>query len=166
MKNLKVLAIIILIWPAISFGQLKKDVTKPNISNTLTSAAYSNGLLGFLDPSRFEMHHSFSMSYVSFGGGGMMVNTYMNTLDYRFSDKLFLTTNLGIMNSPYNSLAGKSALNQTQLFGGAQLTYLPTKNTIISIRFDSTPFLNQPYVRSPFYDMNNFTTPSSTTTTK
>ena len=157
MKNLKLLVILLLILPVISFGQLKKDVTKPNISNTLNTAAYSNGLLGFLDPSRFEMYHSFSMSYMTLGGGSMMVNTYMNTLNYRFSDKLFLTTNLGIMNSPFNSFSGNSPLNQTQFFGGAELTYLPSKNTVISLRFDSSPFQYQPYSRSPFYNMNNFT---------
>lgn len=152
------LVVFLLIFPALGFGQLKKDIsTRPNISSTLNSAAYSNGLLGFLDPSRFKIYHSFSMSYMGFSGGGMMVNTYLNTLNYKFSDKLFLTTNLGIMNSPYNSFSAKSALNQTQLFGGAELTYLPTKNTVFSIRFDSAPFLYQPYTRSPFYDMSNFT---------
>jgi len=166
MKNLRIVAILFLMLPVICFGQLKKDVTKPNISNTLTSAAYSNGLLGFLDPSKFEMSHSFSMSYMAFGSGGMMVNTYLNTMNYRFSDKLFLTTNLGIMNSPYNSFGKNSALNQTQFFGGAGLTYLPSKNTVISIRFESTPYLYQPYVRSPFYDMNNFMAPSTTSTLK
>jgi hypothetical protein len=157
MKHLRMLVILFIILPIVGFGQLKKDVSKPNISNTLNTAAYANGLLGFLDPSRFTMQHSFSMSYMGFGGGGMMVNTYMNTLNYRFSDKLFLTTNLGIMNSPYNSFGPKNALNQTQLFGGAELRYEPTKNTVFSIRFDSTPYMYQPYARSPFYDMSNFT---------
>jgi hypothetical protein len=156
MKNFRLLVVFFLILPVISMGQLKKDVTKPNISNTLTSSAYSNGLLGFLDPSRFEMHHSFSMSFMTLGGGSMMVNTYMNTLNYRFSDKLFLATNLGIMNSPYNSFSGTSPLNQTQFFGGAELTYLPTKNTVLSLRFDYSPYMYQPYARSPFYNMNNF----------
>jgi hypothetical protein len=160
MKNLKFIVTLLLIIPVIGFGQLKKDISKPNISNTLQSAAYSNGLLGFLDPSRLQMYHSFSMSYMGFGGGGMMVNTYMNTLQYRFNDKLFLTTNLGIMNSPINSFKDNNALNQTQFFGGAELTYLPSKNTVISLRFDSSPFYYQPYVRSPFYNMNNFMTPS------
>jgi hypothetical protein len=156
MKNLKLLVILFLILPIASFGQLKKDVSKPNISNTLNTAAYANGLLGFLDPSRLTMQHSFSMSYMSFGGGGMMVNTYMNTLNYQFSDKLFLTTNLGIMNSPYNSFGTNNGLNQTQFFGGAELMYLPSKNTVLSIRFDSTPFMYQPFMRSPFYEMSNF----------
>jgi len=156
MKNLRLLVVLFIILPMAGYGQLKKDVSKPNISNTLNSATYANGLLGFLDPSRLSMQHSFSMSYMSFGGGGMMVNTYMNTLNYTFSDKLFLSTNLGIMNSPYNSFSAKNALNQTQFFGGAELIYLPTKNSVLSIRFDYSPYMYQPYVRSPFYNMSNF----------
>ena len=121
MKQFIFIISIFLLIPALSFGQLKKDVNKPNISNTLQTATMNNSLLGFLDPSKLTMSHNFSMSFSSFGGHGMMLNTYVNTLNYQFNDKLFLTTNLGIMNSPVNSLPGNSYLNENLIFAGAEL---------------------------------------------
>jgi len=50
MKNLRLLVVLFIILPMAGYGQLKKDVSKPNISNTLNSATYANGLLGFLPP--------------------------------------------------------------------------------------------------------------------
>ena len=103
MKKFGYLFLIIVIIPTLGFGQFKKDVGKPNISESLIYSQAKDVMAGFLDPSRFTMGHSLSMSYMAFGGGGAMVNSYVNTLNYRFSEDLFLTTRIGIMNSPYNS---------------------------------------------------------------
>lgn len=149
MKKIKIISIILLLIPALSFSQLKKDVNKPNISNTLQTGNMNNSVLGFLDPSKLTMSHNFSMSFSTFGGHGMMLNTYVNTLNYQFNDKLFLTTNLGIMNSPVNSLPGNSYLNENHIFGGAELRYLPTKNTRISLSFESVPYF---YSRNRYYN--------------
>ena len=152
MKYIKYLIIMILIIPALSFAQLKKDVATTNISNTLSTAAFNNSMFGFLDPSKFHMSHGFSMSYMTMGGVGMMLNSYTNTINYRFSEKLFLTTKLGIMNSPYNSLPGNSPWNDVQFFGGAELKYLPSEDSAIIFRFESTPMMypgNRYYYRSP-----------------
>jgi hypothetical protein len=131
--------LILIIIPSLGFGQLKKDIDKPNISESLIYPQTKDAVLGFLDPSRFTMGHSISMSYAAFGGGGAMINSYVNTLNYRFSDDLFLTTRLGIMNSPYNTMPANSHLNDVQFFGGAELKWLPTENSEIFIRFEKSP---------------------------
>jgi hypothetical protein len=155
MKRLGILVIVICILPSIGFSQLKKDVTKPNISKSLEVYNPQDALVGFLDPSRFHMSHSFSMSYMTFGGGGAMVNSYINTLNYMFSDNLFLTTKLGIMNSPINSLPGNNYLNDMEFFGGAELKYLPSENSAITLRIEKMPSFYSGYnsynhYRSPF----------------
>lgn len=150
MKYLMVFVLCLLFIPLLSFAQLKKDVTPTNISNTLNSLSYNNPYLGFLDPSKFHMTHGFSMSYMSMGGYGMMLNSYINTINYKFNENLFLTTKLGIMNSPYNSLPSNSAFNDVQFFGGAELKYLPSDNSAIIFRFESTPMI-YPYTNSYYY---------------
>jgi hypothetical protein len=151
MKTVRLLSILLVLIPVLGFGQLKKDVQNPNISNTLITN-YNNRLLGFLDPSRLTMHHSLSMAYTSFGGTDLIVNTYLNTMQYQFSENFLLTTKLGIMTSPYNSFPGDNALTESQLFGGAEIRYMPSKNTIISLSFESTPYY---YQRNSFYHMSN-----------
>jgi hypothetical protein len=143
-----------LIIPTLGFGQLKKDISQPNISESLIFSQAKNAMVGFLDPSRFNMSHSLSMSYAAMGGGGAMVNSYINTLNYRFSDDLFLTTRLGIMSTPYNSMPGNNNQNDLQFFGGAELKWLPSENSAIFIRFEKTPGYYYPgyygNYRSPF----------------
>jgi hypothetical protein len=151
MKTIRFISLILVLIPVLSFAQLKKDVQNPNISNTLTTN-YNNSIMGFLDPSRLTMHHSLSMAYTSFGGTDLVVNTYLNTMQYQFSEELLLTTKLGIMTSPYNSLPGENALTESQFFGGAELRYKPSANTVISLSFESTPYY---YQRNSFYHMSN-----------
>ena len=81
-----------------------------------------------------------------------MLNSYLNTIDYKFSDNLFLTTKLGLMASPVNNLPNKNMFNDTQFFGGAEIRYLPTENSSVVLRFESVPYL----YTSPFmYNWRN-----------
>ncbi|HFE65302.1 MAG TPA: hypothetical protein ENK14_12945 [Caldithrix sp.] len=127
----------ILVLPMLCFAQFKSQATAPSISQQIAKPT-SNFILGFLNPDKLQMHHNFSMSYMTFGGQGMMINSYLNTIDYQISKPLWLRLNLGVMNSPYNSFKNP-ALNNTQFFGGAELNYRPTENTHIKIGVDMRP---------------------------
>ncbi|GAB4371782.1 MAG: hypothetical protein Kow0042_14730 [Calditrichia bacterium] len=143
--------LLIIALPILSFAQFKEQTKMPSFSQLLTKPT-SNLLLGFLDPEKLEMHHSFSMSYMSMGGKGLMVNSYMNTITYQFSTPLTLRMNLGLMNSPYNSFNNHPALNTTQFFGGAELNYRPSKNALIRLGIDMGPgyYFNR-YNYDPYY---------------
>ena len=153
MKQSKYLVFLILIIPALLFGQLKKDLIQPDFSNVLTQPTHPNSLFSFIDPSKLHMSHSLSMSYSAFGGNSVLMNTYVNTIDYQINDQLSLRTNLGIMASPYNTLPNNSFLNNQQFFGGAELNYKPDSNTIFTLKFESVPYN---YYRSSFWDSRMF----------
>jgi hypothetical protein len=139
MSYLKILLLLVFII-SVGAAQLKSDMGKPSVAKDLKYNYANNSLFGFLDPTRLDMHHSFSMSYMTMGKTNAMVNMYMNNMSYRFSDKWMLLTRLGIMNSPYNSLPQDSYLNDTKLFGGAELRFTPSEKTMISLSFDTTPY--------------------------
>jgi len=122
-----------------SFAQLKKDTGNPSISGILSSPR-NDMLLGFLDPSKLHMHHSFSMSYSSFAGQGVMLNSYLNTINYQLTDKLFFQTNIGLLSSPYHTFGENSSLSDPQIFGGAKLRYQFNDNSSIQLQFDYTPY--------------------------
>jgi hypothetical protein len=137
-----------------SFAQLKKDTGNPTISGILNSPR-NDLLLGFIDPSKIQMHHSLSMSYSSFGGQGIMMNSYLNTINYQLSDNLFLQTNIGLLSSPYHTFGENSALNDPKLFGGAKLRYNINDNSSIQLQFDYAPYYYyQPSLGS--YRFNEF----------
>lgn len=125
--------------PNESRAQLKSSASNPNISSVL-STPYNGSLFGFLDPSKLQMHHSFSMSYGSGFGQGMMLSSYMNTIDYQISEKLFLRANLGIMSSPYNTYGENFYLNKPKFFGGATLKYQINDKTSMMLRIDTAPY--------------------------
>jgi len=149
MKKIILILTIIILIPALTFGQLKKDLKQPDFSNILTKSSYENSLFSFIDPSKMNMSHSVSMSYSSFGGQSIFMNTYVNTIDYQINDQVSIRTDLGIMASPYNTLPNNSSINNNKFFGGAEINYRPNENTIFSLRFDSTPYM---YYRPSIWD--------------
>ena len=137
-----IIIILVMSIPILTFGQFKKQAELPEFSKIVgrTSGLY----LGFLNPEKFSIHHNVSMSFMSFGNAGsMMVNSYLNTINYRFSDPLLLRLNLGIMNTPYNSF-NNPALDNTQFFGGAELFYRPSDNSLIHIGVNMRPGFYRP----------------------
>jgi hypothetical protein len=132
------LVFIFVFIPMLAFAQLKSQTKMPSISDAIAKPN-TGSFFGLFDPTRLSMHHSFSMSYMTMGSaGGMMVNSYMNTIDYQISNPLFLRLNLGLMNIPYSSLQNP-VLNNTQFFGGAELYYRPSDNTLLKFGFDVRP---------------------------
>ncbi len=148
------LLLILLSLPLTSRAQFKRDTGQPNISGIL-GQGQSGLYLGFIDPSRLQIHHSFSMSYGGGAGYGMMLTTYRNTIDYQISDKLFLRTDIGIMTSPYNSFNKDFYLNKPQFFGGADLTYKINDKTKIQLGFYRSPYVfYNPYYYNQLYNLN------------
>lgn len=144
------LSMFIFSLPLDGWAQLKKNASQPNISDVLSNGNF--GISGLLDPSRMQMHHSFSMSYGAFGGQGMMLSTYINSIDYRISKNLFLQTNLGFVSSPYNTLGEKFYLNKPQFIGSAQLTYRMNQNTSLMLRVERNPFgYYRPQYNNPMF---------------
>ncbi len=133
-----ILAFLVIV-PGLSHAQFKRNVGQPNISGILSNNQ-NDILFGLLDPSRMQMHHSFSMSYGGFGGNSMMLSAYTNYIDYQISDNLFLQTNLGIMTSPYNTFGNDFYLNKPKIFGGAKLEYKLNDNSSIMLQFQSNPY--------------------------
>jgi hypothetical protein len=130
---------------------MKKEAELPSFSDAVGKS--SNVFFGWINPEKLSMHHNFSMSFSSFGNAGsMMVNSYMNTINYRISEPLLLRLNLGIMNTPYNSLK-IAPLENTQFFGGAELFYRPSQNSLIKIGVDVRPGYYHP---GYFYDGYNW----------
>lgn len=148
------ISLLVLAFTINSYAQLKKNTGDPNISSVL-GLSNNDFILGFLDPSKIHMRHNFSMSYSGFSGQGMMLNSYMNTIDFQLSENLFLQTNIGLMNSPYNTFGEDFYLNDTKLFGGAKLKYRFNDQSSLQLQFDYSPYYNR-YPSLGGYRYNNF----------
>jgi len=139
---LKKILFILLFLTSISFSQFKDgDKNAPTIHDGLTGSGYSSGLFSnIFSPNNFRMNHSISMSYSSFGGNGLALSTYTNSMAYRFSNNLNVEVDASLVVSPYSSFGREhqKAINGIYL-SRAQLNYAPTKNMHIMVQYLNAP---------------------------
>ncbi|HUI10339.1 MAG TPA: hypothetical protein VL221_08430 [Bacteroidota bacterium] len=135
-------------------AQFKTDPARdPETSGSLITAPPSTVLFGWFDPSKFSMHHSMEFSYMSFGGAGMTMGTYTNSMMYQFANNLNARADVSMSFTPTNSFSsfgGKGANNFSGLYlRDAQLNYQPWDNFQVRLQYSQLPYGS--YYYSPFF---------------
>ena len=79
-----------------------------NSDNLLASEHRNTDASGFsfLDRNRFSMQQSYSLSYASGGAGSMSSGLYLNTLNYKLSNPLTLSVDLGFYTPISSTIPG------------------------------------------------------------
>lgn len=118
-------------------------------------------------PEFFRMSHSYEMSYSSFGGQGLTLGEYTNSMMWRFSTKLAARVDVAFQHTPFgvsglnNGLpVSKSNLNGIYL-KNAELAYRPVGNLTMHLSVRQAPY-GYGYYMSPYgrygYDRYGFRT--------
>jgi hypothetical protein len=144
----------LLVFPHLLLGQ------EANEGETFLSRAatdrYGNSVLGgfsLLNPDKFSMAHSYTMSYSSSGGQGRTVGLYMNTMNYRFSEPLSVTLHVGYLHQPFGRSDSNSMFSNNAILSGFELTYRPKKNVFLKIEYGAVPVRYDPFSRyGSWYD--------------
>lgn len=148
--------LLIVLFFAITTGyaQFKdENIFKPSVREGIISHT-PNLIFGFINPDNLIMNHSYSMSYTTFGGQGIAMGVYTNSLLFKFADNLNLQVDASLVHSPYSSF-GKDHQNMLNgiYLSRAQLNYQPWDNFNISVQYRSLPVnYYSPY--SGFYGYN------------
>jgi hypothetical protein len=128
--------------------------TEDRVSDGVSAVASPSMILGFFDPERFHMHHTFSLSYQTFGGQGMSLGTYTNSMTYDFSDRLNARADVSLLYSPYNTFSGLGGKGKTDLssifLSRAEVNYRPWDNVMLQVQFRQLPYGG--YFLSPYSD--------------
>ena len=153
MKRIGGLVAILLVMSSVSHAQFKDQLSnQPNVQSSMIRSDDGNLLFGFFNPANFNMRQSVSMSYMTFGGQGLALGMYTNSMSYKISNPLTLSADVSLLNSPYSSL-GKSfsqGLNGIYLTR-ADLNYHPTDNFQVDLQFNQNP-MNRYYNPYSFYN--------------
>lgn len=98
-----------------------------------------------LDPSKMDLHQSYSFSYFSTSRGSFGVGIYSAILDYRISSPLSLRLGLSYLHQPLSLLGSKSNINIGQaILPSFELRYQPNEKTFIFLGFStSNPYFFQ-----------------------
>ena len=140
--NLLLVLIVFLAIPAISQAQLRsQDKENVNMSSVLRNGGGQIGgvlhSLG-LDPSKFSMTHSYSLSFGNVGGYGMSQGMYLNTMRYQVSDPLQVSLQWGVTHSPLQSQSMPS-MGSSFFVSGASIDYKPSKSFHVGVQYSSYP---------------------------
>lgn len=139
---------IAVLFSSIVFGQFK-DPAFPteNVKDGIVNNS-SDALFGFLNSDNFTMRHSYNMSYSSFGGNGLALGVYTNSMMYQFSEDLNVQLDASFIHSPYSSF-GKDFQNDITGFAISRgaINYRPWKDVHISLQYNRIP---NSYFYSPF----------------
>ena len=143
MKTIAALMIATIMMTMTVSAQFKSQVeNQPSASQSLVRPATSiNSLLGILNPDNFMMHHSFALSYMSFGGTGLSLASYTNSMFYKIADPLSVRFDITLQGSPFGNYGGLQQNDFSKLYiSRAELNYRPTENMFIKLQYNQLPF--------------------------
>lgn len=103
---------------------------------------------GLLDPSRFRMRQSYSVSYMSGSSGSGSLGFYVNNIEYKLFDPLTLHVGLGYMHQPFGSRGANSAglsVDDGFFLPSAGLNWRPSDNFQLLVDFRQYPSGTNPY---------------------
>lgn len=129
---------------ALSFSTGKISAQYKTIDDRSSSSSRSQGnlLLGFIDPGKFSMRHSFNANVFTTTGGTVSLTSYINSMNYSFSKDLNVSADVKVQFSPFASSSlgtGYSSALQKNLSGiflsRASVNYQISDNAFINLEY-------------------------------
>lgn len=151
--NRLVFPVILMIAANLS-GQLRSDVPQTS-SDVLKSVASPS----WIDPQRFFMSHSFSMSFISGTGltsGSSSLSVYTNQMRFLVTNNLVLNSRINLV-QPGMPGAAQFGTNDLQIYYQADLDWQPLRNLNIRFGISNLPaFYRFSSWNGDFYSPNQF----------
>jgi hypothetical protein len=151
-RMISMAVIMILVSSTLAHAQFKSQVQEePRVSDGMIHDSSPTLFLGWFNPERFHMNHSFNLSYQTIGGQGLSLGTYTNSMRYDFADNLNARADVSLSYSPNNSFStyGKKNDFSSVYLSRAQLNYKPWDNVVVQVQYSQLPYTSPYY--SPFY---------------
>ena len=134
-----------------AFSQFRNDIPIQSLPTNLNGELENQPSLSLFDLDRININHGFTMSMVSMGGQSFSIAALNNQISYVAMDNLTLDANISLYKtqSPFH---GQSlSMNQFDFTYDAGITYQPTKNSFLQLRFQKIPDYQRYQNNSYFY---------------
>ena len=147
----KIKPILVMIsFVAILPAQFKSDLQIGEIPTNLNGELDSRPSLSFFDSERFDMSHGLSMTMISNGQSMYSLTGLTNRISYLVMDNLKVDANIILYKSQMPFQQQDKFRNLLDIAYDAGVTYKPTENSFLEIRFQSLPYNQRYQTRSPF----------------
>ncbi|MCB0726524.1 MAG: hypothetical protein KDD00_03625 [Ignavibacteriae bacterium] len=161
MKRIIIVIAVIFFSSNFSNAQFKGYDDKGPSTNTSGS---NNLILGFINPNKFTMNHSFSVSMLNSSYGNVSLTSYINSMNYQVNDRFNISADVKVQYSPFanNGLgAASSQALQRNLSGvflsRAAVNYRISENSFINFEYrniDQSDYLYNNY--NPFNPYSSY----------
>ena len=131
-------------------AQFKSDLQIGEIPTNLNGELDSRPSLSLFDPERFDMSYGLSMSMVSYGQSMYSLTGLTNRISYLVMDNLKIDANIILYKSQMPFQNQDKFRNLLDIAYDAGVTYKPTDNSFLQLRFKSIPYNQRYQTRSPF----------------
>jgi hypothetical protein len=138
----KLLFVMVVCFSFLANAQFRDDNQfTPSIKESMINTNAGN-VLGFINPNNFSMHHTYSLSFSSFGGGNnMAVGVYTNSMAYKFADNLNVQVDASLVHTPYNSMSKQYQNDINGIYiSNALLNYQPWKDVHVVVQYRKVPY--------------------------
>lgn len=131
---------LVMLIPAICFAQMTETAEVKEITQKYDMGVTKTPSVSFLDLSRLNISHSYSIGYFSGGGISGSQAMYNGTIQYQLANPLTLTLNFGVMHDPSALWGGQSQLGtDTKIYPSGMLDWRPSENFRMQVGFSSYP---------------------------
>ncbi len=137
----KILVVMFVIMIGTGYSQFRpKGLSTEHISDGIVNQNQGTSLFGFLNSSNFQMHHSYDVSYSTFGANSLALTTYTNSMFYQVANNLNVQVDASVVYSPYSSLGKNFENNINGIYlSRAAINYQPWKDVFISVQYRNLP---------------------------
>jgi hypothetical protein len=130
--------------------QFRMDVPTQTLPTNLNGELDAQPSLFLFDPARFDMSHGFTMSMMTIGGQSVSMAGFTNRITYMAMDNLRFDANVTLYKTQLPFQQQGALLNQLDVAYDAGITYQPTKNSFLQLRFQNIPHYQRYQTHSPF----------------
>ena len=134
----------------LTFAQFRMDVPVQSLPTNLNGELDTQSSLSLFDPARFDISHGFTMSMMSMGGQSVSLAGFTNRITYMAMDNLKLDANVTLFKTQMPFQQQGLLMNQFDVAYDAGITYQPTKNSFLQLRFQNIPQHQRYQTHSPF----------------
>ena len=131
-------------------AQFKSDLQIDEIPTNLNGELDYRPSLSLFDPERFDMSYGLSMSMMSNGQNMYSLTGLTNRISYLVMDNLKIDANIILYKSHMPFQQQNKFNNLLDIAYDAGITYKPTDNSFLQLRFKSIPYNQRYQTRSPF----------------
>jgi len=96
-------------------------------------------LNSLLDPSRFSMSHSYSLSFGRIGSYSMNTGLYLNTMNYKISNALTTQVRIGFVHQPFGGNNNLYKVGSKVFVQRAMMQYKPSDKFSVTVDYQAFP---------------------------